>query len=185
MKNRREQMEAFEGLLVEEFRACQAFFDLTREEWRALSASDIARLFSVAQHKEQALNHLAEMEAERRGLLQGMGGTLDCGALETEPPALASGRIEDAQRLAHLQEGILALMVQVRDMTYIHRALAFYRQQQLMDVTRQMEEVEISHLRNFVARDGANLLEVLADLYHQETAYQTVLKVNDRMLAGV
>jgi len=292
---RREQLRAFEGLLVNEFRACQAFFDLMKDERFALSTGDVARLLLVAAHKELGLSRLAEIEAGRQRLLQEIQKLSDFDDDErqalTFADLIAVLEPESAQQFAFLQEGILVLMVQMREMTHINRALATYalnrasvlqtyladlcqipdypksllsnrpwgqneveskeivrsfrsvqpdasdlnglaalpalfatvmaardvlntkesagiadamkalqkalenldkflelnhvRQQQLKEITWQMEVADFSDWRNFVAHDSVNLVEVMADLYHQETAYQAVLKVSDRMLASV
>ena len=128
MNIRREHLRAFESLLVKEFRACQTLFSLTREERHALSRSDVPRLLELAERKETLLDHLGKLEDSRRILLHSLGNSSSSASPKGETAALAAvlGTIdkEEADRLVHLQEGILVLMSQMRELNHGNRVLA-------------------------------------------------------------
>jgi flagellar biosynthesis/type III secretory pathway chaperone len=128
MNIRREHLRTFEGLLVKEFRSYQTLFNLTLEERQSLSRSDVARLLALAEHKEALLDQLGRLEESRRVLLYKLERAPAPGAQPGEGAALATvlGTLdrEEAGRIMHLQEGILVLMGQVRELTQGNRALA-------------------------------------------------------------
>jgi flagellar biosynthesis/type III secretory pathway chaperone len=128
MNIRREHLRTFEGLLVKEFRSYQTLFNLTLEERQSLSRSDVARLLALAEHKEALLDQLGRLEESRRVLLYKLERAPASGAQPGEGAALATvlGTLdrEEAGRIMHLQEGILVLMGQVRELTQGNRALA-------------------------------------------------------------
>ena len=128
MNIRREHLRAFESLLVKEFRACQTLFSLTREERQALSRSDVPRLLELAKSKEILLDQLGKLEDSRRILLHSLDNKSSSALLKGETAALAAvlGTIDkdEADRLIHLQEGILVLMSQMRELNQGNRALA-------------------------------------------------------------
>ncbi|MBN1148947.1 MAG: flagellar export chaperone FlgN [Anaerolineales bacterium] len=290
MNIRREHLRAFESLLVKEFRACQTLFDLTREERQALSRSDVPRLLELAESKEILLDQLEKLEDARRILLHNLGNASSYASPKGETAALAAvlGAIDkdEAERLMHLQEGILVLMSQMRELNHGNRALAACAlerasilqtnlaklwqvpanwDKRLLQSPRQSAPVQVGayehlphrsseiarinlpavfasivsaqralktedqaalstaidelqgaleHLGKFLgeesivhggadslnqvlqeaqathqaapeSRQDANLIEVMADLYQQETAYQAVLKASNRMVAYV
>jgi flagellar biosynthesis/type III secretory pathway chaperone len=106
--------ESIASLLVQEFRARQALLRLTQEERLALVQADAPRLAALAERKGALLDYLAKLGEARQ-------------KLGSEPEGLL-GRLdaEDRRRLARLQEGILALAEQVRELTLGNRALAAY-----------------------------------------------------------
>ena len=283
-------MRAFEGLLVKEFRACQALLSLTKEERQALSRGDVASLLNLAECKENLLDRLERLDETRHKLLDNLGGTSLTEEGQAQASALtalqASLDPEETSRWVNLQEGTLVLMVQIRELTQCNRALAALAsenagalQMQLMklwgtpaahwienldhtseaDPKEPQEPLEenpsltvhsnrialpalfaaivaarealkaqdnaalstaigdlqsaLEHLGKFLERDSVsqgrlggldgymeevgpvakealspqretNLVEMMADLYNRETAYQAVLKTSNRMLAG-
>lgn len=288
MKMRREHLRAFEGLLVKEFRACQALLSLTKEERLALSRGDVADLLYLAERKDTLLDRLERLDKTRSTLLHNLRETSLTEESQTRVGALAALQMaldpEEASRWVNLQEGTLVLMVQIRELTQGNRALAALAsehagalQMQLMklwgtpaaqwienlghsseanpqepieqeppgtiasdrialpalfaaivaarealktqdnvatstaisdlqralerlgkflegDSARQgrleglggyLEEVGPVVKEEFSPQRGTNLVEMMADLYHRETAYQAVLKTSNRMLAGV
>jgi flagellar biosynthesis/type III secretory pathway chaperone len=127
MNIRRQHLRTFEGLLVKEFRAYQTLFNLSMEERQSLSRRDVARLLALAERKEAILDQLSRLEESRRLLLQGLEKP-PASAQPGEGAALATalGTLdrEEAARVMNLQEGILVLMGQVRELTQGNRALA-------------------------------------------------------------
>jgi flagellar biosynthesis/type III secretory pathway chaperone len=133
MKMRREHQKALEGLFVQEFRTCQALYHLTAAERQALSSGDIPHLLALTGQKESTLNELVELEKARQVMLQSLAAML---AIDLQPhtiPTLAdltsTLHPDEAKRLVHLQEGIVVIMNQVRELTQGNRALADYAMQ--------------------------------------------------------
>jgi flagellar biosynthesis/type III secretory pathway chaperone len=128
MNIRREHLRAFESLLGKEFRACQTLDSLTREERQALSRSDVPRLLELAERKEILLDQLGKLEDARRILLHSLGNSSSPASPKGETAVLAAvlGTIDkdEADRLIHLQEGILVLMSQMRELNHGNRVLA-------------------------------------------------------------
>ena len=288
MKMRREHQKALEGLLVQEFRTSQVLHYLTKDERGALSSGDIPRLLALTEQKENALNELIQLENARQVMLQSLVAMLAIDMAPHTSPALVdlipTIQPDEAKRLVHLQEGIIVVMDQVREMTQGNRALADYAlqrastlQTRLFDLWRysansqsgetlpsvedksqrteegappgvqnpdgmvalpalfaailaarealnthdnaavsaaigeletalenisqilehnrarlqpvgsfshSTEEGQSSTQLLPVSKTDASLIEVMADLYHQETAYQAVLKVSNRMLTS-
>jgi flagellar biosynthesis/type III secretory pathway chaperone len=119
--------------LVQEFRTCQALFHLTAAERQALSSGDIPHLLALTGQKESTLNELVELEKARQVILQSLAAML---AIDLPPhtiPTLAdlitTLHPDEAKRLVHLQEGIVVIMNQVRELTQGNRALADYAMQ--------------------------------------------------------
>jgi flagellar biosynthesis/type III secretory pathway chaperone len=133
MKMRREHQKALESLLVQEFRTFQALYHLTKDERQALSSGDIPHLLALTGQKESTLNELVELEKARQVILQSLAAML---AIDLPPhtiPTLADMistlHPDEAKRLVHLQEGIVVIMNQVRELTQGNRALADYAMQ--------------------------------------------------------
>jgi flagellar biosynthesis/type III secretory pathway chaperone len=128
MNIRRQHLRTFEGLLVKEFRAYQTLFNLSMEERQSLSRGDVARLLALAERKEALLDQLSRLEESRRLLLYSLEKSPAASAQPGEGASLARalGTLdrEEAGRIMHLQEGILVLMGQVRELTQGNRALA-------------------------------------------------------------
>jgi len=282
MNIRREHLRAFESLLVKEFRACQALFGLTREERQVLSRIDVPRLLELAERKEALLDQLGKLEDTRRILLHSLGDSSSIATFEGETAALAAvlGTIDkdEADRLIHLQEGVLVLMSQMRELNHGNRALAscaleranvlqthlaklwqfptswekgsiqvpvafeglpqatgaadpinlpaifativsvrhalkakdqaaisvalselqdalerlgeFLGEERFLQAEAELlhevlEEAQSDRQGLPASQEGANLIEVMADLHQQEAAYQAILRVSNRMLASV
>jgi len=128
MNIHRQHLRTFEGLLVKEFRAYQTLSNLTMEERHSLSRSDVVRLLTLAERKERLLDQLSRLEESRRLLLYKLERPPDSSAQPGEGASLATvlGTVDrdEAGRIMHLQEGILVLMGQVRELTQGNRALA-------------------------------------------------------------
>jgi flagellar biosynthesis/type III secretory pathway chaperone len=120
-----EHLTALEDLLVKEFRACQALHTLTKEERQALTGGDTNALVRLVEQKEAQLDEMSDLEAKRRSLVQELNQL--CG-LENDPATLAdllaALPAESSGRLGRLGEGILTLLVDVRDLTHGNRAIA-------------------------------------------------------------
>jgi flagellar biosynthesis/type III secretory pathway chaperone len=278
MKTSQALLNELEALFISEFRACQAIYDLTSDERRALSQGDVERLQDLTHHKEKLLDKLSWIEAAKVDLLQELEVLPD-----KTPNTLRALYLIDflstidqtsAQRLLRIQEGSLILRSQVREMTRGNRSLAvgalertnslqthLLRLYQLPAVDRSgaqsvdeadsgiskdraatsavkfaavfaslvaardaLQANDSSALNSAMAelhdsldalssdqgqhtalanrdfifptiiKNGSdssqehasdpNLVETIATLYHQETAYQASLKVSNRMLAA-
>lgn len=116
-------LKALAGLLVKEFRACQALLNLTQEERQALAQGDVLRLLALAEHKDALLDRLNTLASARQlqiaklsALKPNEDGTV-IDHLKTLDP--------DAElQLVTLFEGIQVLKSQVRELALGNRALA-------------------------------------------------------------
>lgn len=120
-----EYLTALEDLLVKEFRTCQSLHTLTREERQAVSGGDVDALLCLVEQKEALLDELGNLEDQRRALTQDLAQGV--GLKKTSPSWIDVLRQVEpgvSGRLANLQEGILAMLASVRDLTHGNRALA-------------------------------------------------------------
>jgi hypothetical protein len=146
-------VHSLEDLLVKEFRLCQALHALTQEERQALSLQDVPAVSRLIEHKEALLDEMAQLEDQRRGVAQELGGQLGLavksstetwplstdGRPRTDTPSIAElagamravrlpshtgGLYPAAERLLTLREGIVALAGQIQELTSGNRALA-------------------------------------------------------------
>jgi flagellar biosynthesis/type III secretory pathway chaperone len=120
-----EQLTTLEDLLVKEFRACQALQALTKDERQALASGHIEELTRLVERKEAQLDEMGDLENKRRALVQELNRSCN---LQPDSATLADllGALppDPAGRLGRLAEGILTLLVDVRDMTHGNRAIA-------------------------------------------------------------
>jgi flagellar biosynthesis/type III secretory pathway chaperone len=128
MTKAQQLLTAVEGLLVRQFRVLQDLCRLTKEERQALSSNDVAGLLAQARCKEALMDRLGQLEVERneylRELAAKVGLSLEKAGPENLETVLASIDPDTAGRLLHLQEGILVLMGQLRDLTRGNQSLA-------------------------------------------------------------
>lgn len=120
-----EQLVSLEDMLVKEFRACQALQALTREERQALASGHVDDLKQLIERKEVQLKEMSDLEEQRRELVSELNRS--CGLqpdLATLADLLSALPAEAAGRLSRLGEGILSLLVDVRDLTHGNRAIA-------------------------------------------------------------
>jgi flagellar biosynthesis/type III secretory pathway chaperone len=206
----KETLHLLESSLVREFRTAQALLRLVREEQAALSRGDALarenapRLLVLAEHKESLLDRLSGLEAARRVLLTQMA--VLCGAppdSEAPLPEAVRSRIEveTAARLDRLLEGIQVLSAEVRSLAHANRLLAAVALKRSADLQAGLLTstppdslpalcAAILDARNALDANEpvpseTNLLETIAGLYKQDKAYQAVMRVSSRMIAGV
>jgi flagellar biosynthesis/type III secretory pathway chaperone len=202
-----ETVHLLESSLVREFRAAQALLHLVREEQIALAGADTPRLLVLAERKETLLDRLSGFEAARRVLLTEVA--VMCGTGPGDESALSQAvravmDTETTARLERLLEGIRVLSTEVRCLAHANRLLAAIALKRSTDLQAGLLTstpagslpalcAAILEARNALdARDNdepdrseANLLETIAGLYRQEKAYQAVMRVSSRMIAGV
>jgi hypothetical protein len=120
-----DQLAVLEDLLVREFRACQALHELTKDERRLLATGHVEDLMKLVERKEAQLGEMSDLEGRRQALVDDLNRS--CG-LQSGSATLADLlRVlppDSAGRLGRLGEGILTLLVDVRDMTHGNRAIA-------------------------------------------------------------
>ena len=121
----RSAVTALEGALVEEFRALQAFLELTKEERRALVEADAAALQETVDRKTAAQAGLARLEAVRTTAIQqwvqAVGQTSGAETLADLLPQLDPAT---ARRFSFLREGILSLATELGELNRGNQALA-------------------------------------------------------------
>jgi flagellar biosynthesis/type III secretory pathway chaperone len=116
-------LKALAGLLVKEFRACQALLNLTQEERQALAQGDVLRLLALAEHKDALLDRLNTLASARQLQIAKLS------ALKPNEDRTVIDHLKtldpDAElQLATLFEGIQVLKSQVRELALGNRALA-------------------------------------------------------------
>jgi flagellar biosynthesis/type III secretory pathway chaperone len=120
-----ELLNTLEDLLVKEFRASQALFNLTRDERSALAGNDVQVLLTLVEHKEALLDEMAQLDDSRRMITQKIQSHL---GLDNATPSLqdiiSSLDTETGKRLGNLRSGILTLLAKIRELTHGNRALA-------------------------------------------------------------
>lgn len=118
-------LTALEYLLVQEFRTLQSLISLTKRERLEIPANQVDALMKVVEEKETVLDQLSLMEEKRRTLTQelacDLGLQIRSFALAEVLPALEPAV---AAKLGRLQEGVLALVGQARDLNCGNKALA-------------------------------------------------------------
>ncbi len=123
MPTHENDLKALAGLLVKEFRACQALLNLTQEERQALAQGDVLRLLALAEHKDALLDRLNTLASARQlqiAKLSALKSTED----ETVIDHLKTLDPDAELQLVTLFEGIQVLKSQVRELALGNRALA-------------------------------------------------------------
>jgi flagellar biosynthesis/type III secretory pathway chaperone len=202
-----ETLHILESSLVREFRTAQALLRLVREEQISLAHGDTPRLLTLAEHKDGLLDRLSTLEAARRVLLAELA-VLYGGAPEADTLLPAEMRMaidaETASRLDRLLEGIRVVTAEVRSLAHANRLLAANALKRSTDLQVGLLEAAppaslpalcaaIMDARSALdtpaametGRGETGLLETIAGLYRQEKAYQAVMRVSSRMIAGV
>ena len=116
-------LTVLEDALVGEFRAYQMLVDVTREERRLLSASDLPALIVLLERKENLLAELSRLDSARQTALEHWATASAVGA-RTLTELLPHLEETQAGRLRRLREGILTLVDDVRALAPGNRALA-------------------------------------------------------------
>jgi len=119
------KLPGLEDLLAQEFRLYQDLHALTKDERQALAKNDVPALSVVVERKEAILDEMSQVAEARRAMV----GELALGfGITAQFPTVAdlSARLtpEMSGRLKRLREGILALAIDVRDLTRGNQSLA-------------------------------------------------------------
>jgi flagellar biosynthesis/type III secretory pathway chaperone len=114
-----------EDLLVREFRACQTLLTLTKDERQALARNDVWALSTLVEQKEAWLDELAQIEDQRRMVVQELARQIP---LKSPTPSVADLAAalepEVGGRMDRLRDGIGALSGEIRELSSGNRALA-------------------------------------------------------------
>lgn len=122
------RLSYLESLFVREFRTSQRLYELTRQERLALYQDDSLRLFTLIGQKERLLDELTGLENAKFSMVKEMGiaGNGETKTLHVLKliDLLKTIDAESARRLLRLQEGVLMVMNQVRELTRGNQVLA-------------------------------------------------------------
>jgi len=122
---RSELLINLEDLLVREFRTLQTLIALTKEERSRFKSKDSAALMELVEQKESILDQIGLIEDSRRMVTQELARSLGMpGQSSTLRDVLSKVDPAVQDRLKRLNEGILMLVEQARDLNYGNRALA-------------------------------------------------------------
>jgi flagellar biosynthesis/type III secretory pathway chaperone len=122
-ENLQRHLTALEDALVGEFRAYQTLVALTQDERQALLANSPLPLQDVLAQKETVLGNLERLESARQTALEAWAKIAGVEAY-TLADILPSLDDASSERLKRLRDGILALTIQLRDLSQGNRALA-------------------------------------------------------------
>ena len=117
-------LTVLEDALVGEFRAYQMLVDVTREERRLLSASDLPALMILLERKETLLAELSRLDEARQRALTQWAAAAEVTSIATLTELMPHLEEGTASRLRRLREGILALVDEARRLAPGNRALA-------------------------------------------------------------
>jgi flagellar biosynthesis/type III secretory pathway chaperone len=124
-ESQQELLVAIEGAMVTEFRLCQSLFTLTKDERKALIEGNASVLSQIADKKELILDELGKIEQYRRMVTDRL--TLSAGfgsEIKDLSDLLSRVRIKGSERISRLQQGILALQAEIREINMGNSALA-------------------------------------------------------------
>jgi flagellar biosynthesis/type III secretory pathway chaperone len=125
LKGNHELINSLEDLLVKEFRVLQNLISVSQNERVALTTGDTDQIIKLVEEKEAILDQVSLLEDERRNLtaklMLEMG--IDDPDLSMEVVFRKSGK-EASQRLARLNDGIMTLAAQARDISEWNKAYA-------------------------------------------------------------
>jgi len=128
MKTPQTLLDELEGLFIKEFRTCQTLYTLTQEERTALIRDDVSCLPALTNQKGVMLDRFSMLEESKYELLHQLGVGSDGASKRLQALRLVDFLtiIEEgsARRLLRIQEGILILQTQVRDLARGNRSLA-------------------------------------------------------------
>jgi len=128
MKTPQTLLDELEGLFIKEFRTCQTLYTLTQEERKALIGDDVVRLPALTNEKGVMLDRFSMLEESKFELLHQLGVVSDGASKRLQALRLVDFLtiIDEgsARRLLRIQEGILILQTQVRDLARGNRSLA-------------------------------------------------------------
>lgn len=115
-------LEQIERLLAREFRLYQGLLAITKDERKALISGALEDVNRLVRQKEDALEQLNTLEADRVSALSAWARAH--GGEATLLSLMADVDDETAARFSRLREGILAIASQLRDFGLANRALA-------------------------------------------------------------
>jgi flagellar biosynthesis/type III secretory pathway chaperone len=124
-QDRSSMLNNLEDLLVREFRACQTLLTLTKDERQALAKNDVRALSALVEQKEAWLDELAQIEDQRRMVVQEIARQFPMISPTPSVADLASAlEPEVGGRMDRLRDGIGVLSGEIRELSSGNRALA-------------------------------------------------------------
>lgn len=120
-----ELLDALETVMVNIFRLCQSLYALSKDERQVMIEGKVDDLISLAQKKETILTEMETNESQRGELTAQLAAA--CG-MEEEPKILSdllpTLKGMDTEQIVRLQQGILALQAEIRELNNGNYALA-------------------------------------------------------------
>lgn len=206
-----------ESLLVKEFRISQALLNSLEEERYAIIQEDIPRLDKLSGQKEELLEKLGDLINLKNKAFKELDEDFGTNFLNQQHFLPRNLRLsvhnDTARRLMHLQEGVVVIMSQIRELTQGNQALS-------LTALNQKNELQVKYLENLLKHQNnlekfsvtdrlkmqypqmvtteiskqetktnfkrdKELINKISDLYQQEAIYQVVLKLNTHTLTNI
>lgn len=206
-----------ESLLVKEFRISQALLNSLEEERYAIIQEDIPRLDKLSGQKEELLEKLGDLINLKNKAFKELDEDFGTNFLNQQQFLPRNLRLsvhnDTARRLMHLQEGVVVIMSQIRELTQGNQALS-------LTALNQKNELQVKYLENLLKHQNnlekfsvtdrlkmqypqmvtteiskqetktnfkrdKELINKISDLYQQEAIYQVVLKLNTHTLTNI
>jgi hypothetical protein len=217
MTNPLRNLRALESILVQEFRTSQVLLDSLEEERFAIIQEDVPRLVILSGQKEELLKKLGDLISVKNKLFKELDDDFGTNFLNQQrllPKNLCSAVDHDTgRRLMHLQEGIVVIMSQIRELTQGNQALSltalpkenelrakylenYLKHRNSFEKLASADKPEVQHPQVVAAeslkqetktafKQDKELINQISDLYQQEAIYQVVMKLNARTITNV
>ncbi|NPV84673.1 MAG: flagellar protein FlgN [Anaerolineae bacterium] len=127
-----DMFDSLEAVMVNSFRLCEFLYNLTKEERQALLEGKADDLMALAKKKETVVAEMEKSENARSKIMGQLALGLGIESKEVTLTDLLS-RLEgvDAEQVQRLQQGILALQSEIRELNNGNYALATLNLQRL------------------------------------------------------
>jgi hypothetical protein len=217
MTNTLRNLRALESILVQEFRISQVLLNSLEEERLAIIQEDVPHLVKLSGKKEELLEKLGDLISVKNKLFKELDDDFGTNLLNQQrllPRNLCSAVDHDsARRLMHLQEGVVVIMSQVRELNQGNQALSLTALPQENELQAKYLENYLKHRNNLeelaladkpkvqnpqtvtaeiskqvtktALKQDKELINQISDLYQQEAIYQVVMKLNASTLTNV
>jgi hypothetical protein len=127
--------DTLEGVMVNSFRLCEFLYTLTKEERQALLEGKADDLMALAKRKETVVVEMESNENARGKIMVQLAEAAGLVAQEvTLSDLLAKHESTDIEQVQRLQQGILALQAEIRELNNGNYALATLNLQRLESV---------------------------------------------------
>ena len=127
--------DALESVMVNSFRLCEFLYNLTKDERQVLLEGKADALIALAKRKESVMLEMEQNENARSKIMLQLAQAADINSTEiTLSDLLSKHETDNIDQFKRLQEGILALQSEIRELNNGNYALASLNLQRLESV---------------------------------------------------